>query len=305
MSMNVQQFGKVAVLMGGISAERDVSLLSGSAVLKALKSAGVNAHGVDANPNNIGELSSQGFDRAFVVLHGRWGEDGIVQGALEAIGMPYTGSGVLGCALAMDKIRSKQIWQTVGLPTAKYRVLREESDINGLIDELGLPLFLKPAREGSSVGIGKVSTEEQLLPVWQDAAKVGDDVLAEKFNAGVELTVAILNGQALPIVQMDTANEFYDYQAKYQSNDTIYTCPAELSDQLTKLIQSLAVHAFNAVDCGVWGRVDVMLDDQGQPMLLEVNTVPGMTEHSLVPKAAAAAGINFEQLVLTILEGTL
>lgn len=300
-----EQLGKVAVLMGGISAERDVSLVSGMAVLNALQTAGVDAHAVDANPDNIGTLREQGFARSFIVLHGRWGEDGIVQGALEAIGMPYTGSGVLGCALAMDKVRSKQIWQNLGLPTAKYRVLHDESDLDDLIDDLGLPLFLKPAREGSSVGIGKVSTQDDLLPVWRDAAKVGDAVLAEQFNAGIELTVAIFNGQALPIVQMETTNEFYDYQAKYQSDETKYTCPAELDEKLTSKIQSIALNAFNALDCSVWGRVDVMLDDQGDPMLLEVNTVPGMTDHSLVPMSAAEYGMDFQQLVLAILEETL
>ena len=305
MNMNTEQFGKVAVLMGGISAEREVSLTSGAAVLDALKASEVDAHAVDAKPNNIDQLTAQGFNRVFVMLHGRWGEDGVVQGALEAIDMPYTGSGVLGCALAMDKVRSKQIWQTLDLPTAQYRVIQNESDLDGLIDELGLPLFLKPAREGSSVGIGKVTKQDQLLPVWRAAAEIGDDVLAEQFNAGVELSVTILNGQALPIVQMETANEFYDYQAKYQSDDTLYHCPAKLDDELTKRIQSLALQAFNALDCGVWGRVDVMLNDQGAPMLLEVNTVPGMTNHSLVPIAAAAQGIDFQQLVLAILEETL
>ncbi len=305
MTVLSKQFGKVAVLVGGISAEREVSLVSGVAVLNALQAGGVDAHKVDASPDNIDTLKVQGFDRAFIVLHGRWGEDGVVQGALESIGMPYTGSGILGSALAMDKVRSKQIWQALGLPSAKFRVLRSETDIEGLIDELGLPLFLKPAREGSSVGIGKVSSEEQLLPIWREAAKSGDDVLAEQFNAGIELTVAILNGQALPIVQMATDNDFYDYQAKYQSDDTQYYCPAVLPSGLTTQIQSLALQAFNALDCGVWGRVDVMLDSDGEPMLLEVNTVPGMTDHSLVPMAAAAAGMDFQALVLKILGATL
>lgn len=300
-----KQFGKVAVLVGGISAERDVSLNSGAAVLNALQTAGVNAHKVDASPDNIDTLKAQGFDRAFIVLHGRWGEDGVVQGALGSIGMPYTGSGVLGSALAMDKIRSKQIWQALGLPSAKFRVLRSETDTDGLIGELGLPLFLKPAREGSSVGIGKVSNEEQLLPVWREAAKTGDDVLAEQFNSGIELTVAILNGRALPIVQMVPNNEFYDYEAKYQSDDTQYHCPAVLPTNLTEKIQALALQAFNSLDCDVWGRVDVMLNADGEPMLLEVNTVPGMTDHSLVPMAAAADGIEFQSLVLKILEATL
>ena len=198
----MSQFGKVAVLMGGISAEREVSLNSGAAVLKGLREKGIDAHGVDANPENIGQLKEQGFDRAFIVLHGRWGEDGVVQGALQAVGLPYTGSGVLGCALAMDKVRSKQVWQSLSLPTASYRVLRSEKDLEGLIDELGLPLFLKPAREGSSVGIGKVNAADELISVYNKAAQIGDDVLAEQFISGAELTVGILNGKALPIVRM-------------------------------------------------------------------------------------------------------
>ncbi len=303
--IDLDQFGKVAVLMGGISAEREVSLTSGAAVLKALVSAGVDAHAVDANPQNINQLNAQSYDRAFIVLHGRWGEDGIVQGALQAIEMPYTGSGVLGSALAMDKIRSKQIWQTLGLPTAHYRVLKSREDLDSLIEELGLPLFLKPAREGSSVGIGKVNSADELMSVWQEAAKSGDDVLAEQFNAGAELTVAILNGQSLPIVRMETDNDFYDYEAKYESNSTRYFCPANLDQALENEIQMLAMDAFNALGCEGWGRVDVMLDAQDKPMLLEVNTVPGMTDHSLVPMAAAATGLGFEQLVVKILEATL
>jgi len=300
-----RKFGKVAVLMGGISAEREVSLTSGAAVLKALQACDVDAHKVDANPDNIGLLSADGFDRAFIVLHGRWGEDGVVQGALQAINMPYTGSGVLGCALAMDKVRSKQVWQALNLPTAKYRVLRSKADLDGLIDELGLPLFLKPACEGSSVGISKVSSIEQLTPAWQKAADIGDDVLAEEFISGAELTVSILDGRALPTVRMETDNEFYDYQAKYQSDDTRYFCPAGLSDELETQIQTLALTAYDALACDGWGRVDFILNADGQPMLLEANTVPGMTNHSLVPMAAAAAGIEFEQLVMSILETTL
>ncbi len=300
-----QNFGKVAVLMGGISAEREISLLSGMAVLNALQASGVDAHKVDATPDNIGELKRMGFDRAFIVLHGRWGEDGVVQGALQAIGMPYTGSGVLGCALAMDKVRTKQVWQSLGLPTAKYRVLKSENDLEGLVAELGLPIFLKPAREGSSVGIGKVNNEADLLAAYRTTALVGDDVLAEQFLSGMELTVSILDGQALPAVRMAPANEFYDYEAKYQSNDTQYFCPAGLSDELEANVRALALKAFEALDCSHWGRVDVMLDHSEQPVLLETNTVPGMTDHSLVPMAAKAVGISFEQLVVRILSSTL
>lgn len=302
---DASQFGKVAVLMGGVSAERDVSLVSGAAILNGLQSAGVDAHGVDANPSNIGGLRTQGFDRAFIALHGRWGEDGVVQGALEATGLPYTGSGVLGCALAMDKVRSKQVWQALGLPTAQYRVLRSESDLDGLVEELGLPIFLKPAREGSSVGIGKVTDEKDLLTAYRDTALIGDDVLAEQFIAGAELTVAVLKGEALPVIRMSTENEFYDYEAKYQSDDTQYFCPAGLNAELELRIRSLALAAFKALDCAVWGRVDVMLDTNEQPQLLEVNTVPGMTDHSLVPMAAAATGLHFSDLVMQILEPTL
>lgn len=301
----MKRFGKVAVLMGGVSAERDVSLTSGSAVVKGLQASGVDAHTVDANPDNISQLVADGFDRAFVALHGRWGEDGVVQGSLQAIGMPYTGSGVLGCALAMDKIRSKQVWQALGLPSADYRVLRSEKDLDGLVEQLGLPLFLKPAREGSSVGVGKVVHADQLLDSYHASAKFGDDVLAEKFISGAELTVAVLNGKALPTIRMSTDNEFYDYDAKYQSDDTQYFCPAGLSDELEATVQKLAVQAFEALDCSVWGRVDLMLDEHKQPLLLEVNTVPGMTDHSLVPMAAAAIGLNFSDLVLTVLESTL
>jgi len=299
------KFGKVAVLMGGISAEREVSLMSGEAVLNALQAKGVNAHRIDANPSNIGRLREQGFERVFNVLHGRWGEDGVVQGALESIGMPYTGSGVLGCALSMDKVRSKQIWQAIGLPTAKYRVLSSEDDLAGLVDELGLPLFLKPACEGSSVGVGKVSHERELRQVYADSAAVGDVVLAEQFIAGAELTVGILNNTALPVVRMQTQNEFYDYEAKYHSDETQYFCPAGLAVELEQQIRELAETAFRSLACRDWGRVDVMLDAAGQPLLLEINPIPGMTSHSLVPMAAANIGLSFEELVLKILEATL
>jgi len=302
---DMTDFGKVAVLFGGISAEREVSLVSGAAVLNALQEKGVDAHAVDANPENIGQLKAQGFDRAFIVLHGRWGEDGVVQGALQAVGLPYTGSGVLGSALAMDKVRSKQVWQSLGLPTANYRVLRSESDLEGLVDELGLPLFLKPAREGSSVGIGKVNSGDELLSVYRQAAEVGDDVLAEQFIDGAELTVGVLHGQALPIVRMSTENEFYDFEAKYKSDDTEYFCPAGLPEEQETKIRQLALNAFNALGCEGWGRVDVMLNSKGEPLLLEANTVPGMTDHSLVPMAAKAVGISFADLVVQILETSL
>ena len=302
---DVKDFGKVAVLMGGISAERDVSLASGAAVLKGLCANGVDAHGIDASPQNIGTLQAQGFDRAFIALHGRWGEDGVVQGALEAVSLPYTGSGVLGCALAMDKVRTKQIWQRLALPTPEFRVLKNTEDLDGLIYALGLPLFLKPAREGSSVGIAKVSHSQELKPAYEQAAAVGDTVLAEQYIGGAELTIAILNGETLPIIELRTSNTFYDYQAKYESNDTQYLCPASLPAELEREISELSLRAFDALDCGIWGRVDLLLDDAQRPQLLEVNTVPGMTDHSLVPMAAAAAGIDFNSLVSEILATTL
>ncbi len=302
---DVKDFGKVAVLMGGISAERDVSLASGAAVLKGLCANGVDAHGIDASPQNIGTLQAQGFDRAFIALHGRWGEDGVVQGALEAVSLPYTGSGVLGCALAMDKVRTKQIWQRLALPTPEFRVLKNTEDLDGLIYALGLPLFLKPAREGSSVGIAKVSHSQELKPAYEQAAAVGDTVLAEQYIGGAELTIAILNGETLPIIELRTSNTFYDYQAKYESNDTQYLCPASLPAELEREISELSLRAFEALDCGIWGRVDLLLDDAQRPQLLEVNTVPGMTDHSLVPMAAAAAGIDFNSLVSEILATTL
>lgn len=301
----MKHFGKVAVLMGGLSAEREISLRSGNAVLAALQAQGVDAHGIDADHKVVNTLQEGGFDRAFIVLHGRWGEDGVIQGALDTINMPYTGSGVLGSALAMDKVRSKQVWLANNLPTAKYRVLRSEQDLDGLIEELGLPIFTKPATEGSSIGVSKVVSEEELKPAWQLAAENDAEVLAESFIAGPELTVSILNGKALPVIRLQTSNTFYDYEAKYQSNDTQYICPAELSDEEAERISDLAVRAYKALGCSGWGRVDLMLDEQRNPLLLEANTVPGMTDHSLVPMAAKEQGISFEQLVVQVLETSL
>ena len=302
MTSTANRFGRVAVIMGGISAEREVSLRSGAAVLAALQSQGVDAQGVDATPANLGSLLETGFDRVFNILHGRWGEDGVVQGALSSMGLPQTGSGVLGCALAMDKVRSKYVWQALNLPTPKFRVLHETADLEGLLDELGLPLFLKPAREGSSVGVGKVQSEDQLEAAYIASAAIGDDVIAEQFVDGAELTVGILNDQPLPVVRMAAANEFYDYQAKYESDETQYFCPAGLSPELEQRVRALALRAFQSLDCRHWGRVDIMLTADQRPMLLEVNPIPGMTDHSLVPMAAAEAGLSFEALVMEILE---
>ena len=303
-SHDPKQFGKVAVLMGGVSAERAVSLKSGNAVLQGLLAEGVDAHGLDFSPKSLAQLDSS-FDRAFIVLHGRWGEDGAVQGLLDSLQIPYTGSDVLGCALAMDKVRSKQVWQAIGLPTAEFRVVTQSKQLIHVANDLGLPLFMKPAREGSSVGVGKVTEVAKLEETWAKTAAFGDDVIAEKFISGDELTVAVIEGRALPVIRMSTANEFYDYEAKYESNETTYECPADISDELTKKVQDLALRAFKSLGCSGWGRVDLMLDAEGQPLLLEVNTVPGMTDHSLVPMAAAQVGLPFSKLCVEILASTL
>ena len=301
----MKRFGKVAVLMGGLSAERAISLKSGQAVLEALLSQGVDAHGIDADHKVVNTLQEGKFDRAFIILHGRWGEDGVIQGALDTINLPYTGSGVLGSALAMDKVRSKQVWLANDLPTAKYRVLRSGQDLKGVVEELGLPIFVKPATEGSSIGVSRVDDEAELKRAWQLAAENDPVVLAESFIPGPELTVGILDGKALPIIRLQTDNDFYDYEAKYQSDDTQYICPAELSKKEAADISDLAEQAYEALGCSGWGRIDLMLDKKRKPLLLEANTVPGMTDHSLVPMAAKEAGVSFEQLVINILETSL
>lgn len=300
-----EQFGKVAVLLGGLSAEREVSLNSGAAVLQALLKKGVNAIEIDANYDTVKQLQEEKFDRAFVVLHGRWGEDGVIQGALESINLPYTGCGVAASAIAMNKVVTKQIWQSSGLPTAKFLIAKSSDDLTAVRDQLGLPVFVKPAHEGSSVGISRVDAGEQLLPAFELAQQQDNSVLIEQFINGPELTVSILNGQPLPVIRIEATNEFYDYQAKYQSNDTQYHCPAGLSESLEKEMQTLALQAFNAVGAKGWGRVDIMLDQQQKPYLIELNTVPGMTDHSLVPMAAKQAGLSFEELCWLILESSL
>lgn len=300
--MSTKAFGKVAVLMGGPSAERVISLKSGEAVLAALKRCGVDAHGLDADHNVLKLLAEGGFDRAFIVLHGRWGEDGVIQGALETLGIPYTGSGVLGSALGMDKLRCKQLWRGCDIPTPEFELLDAECDFQKVVGRLGLPLFVKPAREGSSLGITKVTSAGQLAAAWNAASRFDDLVIAERGIVGTELTAAILGGQDLPLIRLETVTAFYDYEAKYVRDDTRYHCPAGLSPRDERRVQRLARQAFEALGCSGWGRVDIMLDGQGEPYVLEVNTVPGMTDHSLVPKAAAAAGIGFDELVLRILE---
>jgi D-alanine-D-alanine ligase len=298
-----RRFGKVAVLLGGKSAEREVSLKSGSMVLKALQSRGVDAHPFDPGERGLDELAKQRFERAFIALHGRFGEDGTVQGVLEWLGIPYTGSGVLASALAMDKLRTKRIWQAEKLPTPPYAVLTKDADLRAVAKRLGLPLMVKPACEGSSIGMSKVRSAGALDEAYALAANYDRIVLAEKFIEGTELTVGILGEQALPIIKLETPRDFYDYQAKYVADDTRYLIPCGLSPRKERALQALCLSAFRTLGCAGWGRVDLMLDRRGRPYLLEVNTAPGMTDHSLVPMAARAVGISYEDLCLRILEG--
>jgi D-alanine-D-alanine ligase len=296
------RFGKVAVLLGGKSAEREVSLKSGSMVLAALKKKGVDAHPFDPKERDLQDLLKERFARVFIALHGRFGEDGTVQGVLEWLGIPYTGSGVLASALAMDKLRTKRLWAAEGLPTAPYEVLTRETDLKAIAKRLGTPLFVKPASEGSSVGMTKVKKAAQLDEAFALAVNYDPVVLAEKFIDGAELTVAIVGERVLPIIRIETPREFYDYEAKYIANDTRYLVPCGLSRSKEEQLQALSLRAFRALGCRGWGRVDLMLDKRGKPFLLEVNTSPGMTDHSLVPMAARAVGISYEDLCVKVLE---
>ncbi len=298
--------GKVAVLMGGWSAERTISLNSGQAVLDALLHGGVDAHGIDVQRETfLTELAQGQFARAFVILHGPGGEDGVMQGALEVLGLPYTGSGVMASALAMDKLRSKQLLEGAGIPTPSYLVLEDDFDADYVAATLGLPLMVKPALEGSSIGMSKVDEIEELSTAQQQAARFKGKVLAERWIEGREYTVAILGDTPLPVICLETPRDFYDYEAKYQANDTRYLCPCGLADEEEHRLQRLALAAFQALGAEGWGRVDIMCTQDGTPFVIELNTVPGMTDHSLVPMAARAAGINFDQLVLRILTQTL
>ncbi len=299
----MQHFGKVAVLMGGWSAEREVSLKSGQAVLQALQSRGVDAHGIDASRQLHRQLD--GFDRVFNILHGRGGEDGDVQGLLNILQLPYTGSGVLGSALAMDKLLTKQLWKGIGLPTPDYVILNSEQDCHHAIETLGLPLMIKPVLEGSSIGMSKVAKEQDMVSSWQKAQQSDCVVIAEKFVSGSEYTAAVLGDRVLPMIKLETPRDFYDYEAKYSADDTRYICPCGLDVEMERLLGSLVLRAFAAVHASGWGRVDFMIDEFAQPWLIEVNTVPGMTDHSLVPMAARQAGIDFETLTIQILEQTL
>jgi D-alanine-D-alanine ligase len=301
--MNSQAYGKVVVLMGGCSAEREISLLSGTAVLRALQGAGIDAHGIDtADKQFLDRLMNGGFSRAFIALHGRGGEDGVIQGLLETIGLPYTGSGVLGSALGMDKLRTKQVWQSAGLPTPGFAVLSSAADVIRLKDKLQYPVMVKPAHEGSSIGITKVDGPDGLLAAWELAAKYDDNVLAEQWIAGMEYTAGILDDEVLPLICLETPNVFYDYAAKYEADTTRYLIPCGLPAAKEAELQAMSQTAFAAVGASGWGRVDFMLDTAGQAWLIEVNTVPGLTDHSLVPMAARAKGIEFGQLVCRILD---
>lgn len=295
-------FGRVAVLFGGRSAEREVSLKSGAAVLAALQRSGVDAYPFDPAVQNLQALIDDGFDRVFIALHGRFGEDGTVQGALELLSIPYTGSGVLASALGMDKWRTKLVWQASGLPVPDYVLLDQQSDWQAVVKQLGLPLFVKPANEGSSVGVSKVKELSELPGAFRNALSHDKLVLAESNIGGGEYTVAILGEQALPVIKIEPANEFYDYEAKYLRNDTRHLCPSGLSVAQEAEMQRLAKRSFALIGGQGWGRVDFLMDEAGRPYLLEVNTSPGMTDHSLVPMAARQAGMSFEQLVLRILE---
>ncbi|MGE8571639.1 MAG: D-alanine--D-alanine ligase [Acinetobacter amyesii] len=302
---NASKFGKVAVLLGGKSAEREVSLDSGKAVLEALVRSGVNAEAFDPQQRSVTELVA--YDRAFIVLHGRGGEDGQIQGTLEWLNIPYTGTGVQGSAIGMDKVKTKQVWQGSELPTAPYRIVSKDSNLQEIVDSIGLPFIIKPVHEGSSIGMSKVEKIEDFATAIAKATQHDAVVMAEKWITGREFTIVILNGQALPVIRLEPPADvaFYDYEAKYNRNDVQYGIPCGLTEDEEKRLQALSLRAFQAVGASGWGRIDAMQDAEGNFWLLEVNTVPGMTSHSLVPKAANAVGYSFEDLCVAILEQTL
>ena len=299
------EFGKVAVLLGGSSAEREVSLRSGAAVLQALQGRGVDAQAFDPRDTPLQQLCERGIERVWIALHGPGGEDGTLQGALEMLGIAYTGSGVLGSAVGMDKLRSKRLAAAVGVATPDMQVLRTAADCQVALERFGLPLIVKPATQGSSVGMSRVETAEQMLPAFEAAIAVERVVFAEPWVTGAEYTVAVLHRRALPAIRIETARAFYDYEAKYLRTDTRYHCPSGLSAPAEAHMASLALAAFDAIGAEGWGRVDFMADHTGRPLLLEVNTVPGMTERSLVPMAARAAGMDFAELCWQVLETSL
>jgi D-alanine-D-alanine ligase len=297
------QFGKVAVLFGGASAEREVSLMSGNAVLGALQAAGVDAHAFDPAERDLHTLKEEGFERVFIALHGRGGEDGTVQGALELMGIPYTGSGVMASALSMDKWRTKMVWLAAGLPTPRYAILEADTDWDAVVAELGLPIFVKPVHEGSSMGATKVTAASQLQAAWALAARYDNLVIAEEFISGDELTAPFLEDRALPLVRIVAPDGNYDYQHKYFTDDTRYDCPCGLPAEQEAALQALVMKSAQVLGCRGWGRADLILTAQGRPYLLEMNTSPGMTGHSLVPMSARVAGLDFTALCLRLLEG--
>ncbi|HHZ87908.1 MAG TPA: D-alanine--D-alanine ligase [Chromatiaceae bacterium] len=297
-----QDFGRVAVLMGGLSAERDISLVSGTAVYEALCRREVDAHSVDVDASIVSTLENGNFDRAFIVLHGRGGEDGTIQGALETLGLPYTGSNVLGSAVAMHKLVCKRVWQGAGLATPACVVLEPGIDLQAVLDELNGRVMVKPVSEGSSIGMASASSVEELHQAWKDAAKYDETVFAEQWISGTEYTVAVLQSDVLPAIRLQTPNEFYDFEAKYQSDATEYRCPCGLDADAETALATLSLKAYQEVGASGWGRVDLMVDGDNKAWLIEINTVPGMTDHSLVPMAARAAGIEFDELVWRILE---
>jgi len=301
----MSEFGKVAVLMGGPSAEREISLFSGNAILKALRECGVDAHAFDPAERAVFELKRESFDRVFIALHGRFGEDGTVQGALEVLGIPYTGSGVMASALAMDKWRTKLVWIAAGIPTPRYRVVDAKTDWWSVVAELGLPLIVKPAHEGSTIGITKVSTvdHDELALAYDLAAKHDPLVIVEEFVTGIELTTSILDDRALPLIRIEAPQGNYDYHNKYFSDETRYYCPCGLPAATEQAIQAQSVDAFKLIGGGGWGRLDLILQPDGRRQFLEMNTSPGMTGHSLVPMAAKQAGMSFADLCLQILRG--
>jgi len=307
-NLDSHHYGKVAVMYGGTSAEREVSLNSGKAVLSGLLAMGVDAHAFDPSEQPLTDLLAEKFERVVIMLHGRGGEDGSLQGALQQLNLPYSGTGVLGSALCMDKIRSKQVWQSLGLPTAKYKIADKRSfdagSCEAIMADLGNEVMVKPAQEGSSIGMAKVNSALQLETAIKDAFKYDDKVLIEQFVHGSEYTVSILNGSALPSISMSTPRDFYDYTAKYQADSTVYSCPSGLPDKQEAQLSELALEAFDALAGSGWGRVDFMQDKLGRFYLLEANTVPGMTEKSLVPLAAKQSGMSFAELSLAVLKTT-
>lgn len=296
--------GKVAVLMGGKSAEREVSLKSGQAVTIALQSQGVDATALDVKTLEDIQTVSQNYDRAFIALHGRWGEDGVVQAILEDLGVPYTGSGMAASAVAMDKLRTKWLWLGAGLPTPKFIWVSDFLPLDIDSFSIPFPVIVKPSHEGSSIGMRKVVNKTELVDAVAFAQQYDSEILIEQWITGREYTVGMLNNEPLPLIELKTTHDFYDFEAKYQSNDTEYICPCDLDHETQQKIQSLVLKAFNVIGAKGWGRVDLMLDECNQPWLIELNSVPGMTDHSLVPMAAKAAGLSFEKLVLEILQST-